>query len=1286
MLDYPDREDSNIDVVEDIPVDVPNILPTHPALQLDFDFIPSNDLGSDLDVSSPSGDRNKIFDPGICIEVESTRFLATLSPVIDTLIPFSSENDDKVFNHGVLASKEKSPSSLSHRGFKASKLFHQKSPMLIHGDNTPNLEARLFYSRLLVFLWFIVQDFPDCDDSRARGTGYAIMDKIKTKADKTKHEIEKSARIQVQRQDLGFIPSGNVVLSSTYVGKILGADQLLVILCYRYQESGIGYWILSMTISGSGVSMMGIRLNEVARRDRSFPQMEKLSSLLARLDIESSSFAKIEFVKPKQQEKTARKTINHVEENRQNIHTPRGNQRNWNNMMSQRLGSNFEMFNKACYVCESFDQLQNIVPRAVLMKSGLVSVNTARQVNTAHPKITVNSARPMTNLSKSTDSTVKWPIYKNTTFKNSNFNQRVNTVKDKNVNIVRPKAVVNAAKPKAVVNVVKGNNVNAVKASTCWVWKPKTKVLGHVFKHNSASIPKKGNPQMDLQDQGVIDSGCSRHMTGNMSYLTDYEEIDGGYVAFGGNPKGGKITGRDETSDILKSFITRVENLIDQRVKVIRCDNGTKFKNKEMNQFYERKGIKREFSVARTPQQNRVAKRKNRTLIEAGRTMLGKFDGKVDEGFFVGYSIKSKAFRVFNSRTRIVEENMHVQFSENTPNIAGSGPIWLFDIDAIINTYKDYILLPLWITDPSFSQNSKSSPDDGFKPSGDDKKVTEELGKEGGYPSKDCEGIDQEKEDNVNITNNVNVASINEVNAVGGKTSIDLPLDLNMPLLEDIVYSDDDEYVGVEADMNNLDAFMHVSPIPTTRVLKDHPFSKEQTIKTFKTACLLAFYHRKNPKRLCGVPMDVKSDFLYVEKALYGLHQAPRAWYETLSTYLLDNEFQKGTLDKTLFIRRDKGDILLVQVYVDDIIFCSTKKSLCIEFEKMMHKKFQMSSMGELTFFLGLQVKQKEDGIFISQDKYVTEILKKFSFTDVKTASTPMETQKPLLKDEDGEEVDVHLYRSMIGSLMYLTSSRPDIMFAVCACARYQVNPKVSHLYAVKRIFRYLKGQPKLGLWYPKDSPFDLVAYTDSDYAGASLDRKSTTGGCQFLGCRLISWQCKKQTVVANSTTEAEYVAASSCCGQVLWIQNQLLDYGDSNEKKLIQMIKIYTDKNVADLLTKAFDDEWNGMLRMKLELVLASLTTAGLLLLKKVNAVRHNLLLPVQVNDVEVADQKFADSHNMVVALEKPAESDGFEQIVDFLNAHTIKYALTINPTIYTSCIEQFWATAKVKTVNGEK
>ncbi|GKA08741.1 uncharacterized mitochondrial protein-like protein [Tanacetum coccineum] len=192
---------------------------------------------------------------------------------------------------------------------------------------------------------------------------------------------------------------------------------------------------------------------------------------------------------------------------------------------------------------------------------------------------------------------------------------------------------------------------------------------------------------------------------------------------------------------------------------------------------------------------------------------------------------------------------------------------------------------------------------------------------------------------------------------------------------------------------------------------------------------------------------------------------------------------------------------------------------MCTEYEDIMHKKFQMSSMGELTFFLGLQVKQKKDGIFISQDKYVADILKKFDLSSAKIANTPIETHKDLNKDEEADDVNVHLYQSMIGSLMYLTASRPDIMFAVCACARFQVTPKVSHLHAVKRIFKYLKGQPKLGLWYHKDSPFDLEAYSDSDYTGASLVRKSTIGGCQFLGRRLISWQCKKQTVVANSTT-----------------------------------------------------------------------------------------------------------------------------------------------------------------------
>ncbi|GKA08701.1 ribonuclease H-like domain, reverse transcriptase, RNA-dependent DNA polymerase [Tanacetum coccineum] len=383
--------------------------------------------------------------------------------------------------------------------------------------------------------------------------------------------------------------------------------------------------------------------------------------------------------------------------------------------------------------------------------------------------------------------------------------------------------------------------------------------------------------------------------------------------------------------------------------------------------------------------------------------------------------------------------------------------------------------------------------------------------------------------------------------------------------------------------------------------------------------------------------MDVKSAFLYgniteevyvkqppgfedpahphkvyrVVKALYGLHQAPRAWYERLSTFLLKHGYRRGAIDKTLFIKKDRRDIMLVQVYVDDIIFGSTKSSMVKDFEELMQKEFKMSSMGELTFFLGLQVKQSNAGIFLSQDKYVKDILNKFDFRTIKPASTPIEAHKSLGKDEEGEDVDVHLYRSMIGCLMYLTASRPDIMFAVCLCARFQVTPKVSHLHAVKRIFRYLKHQPNLGLWYPKDSPFHLEAFSDSDYAGDNHDRRSTSGGCQYLGRRLVSWQCKKQTIVAISSTEAEYVAAASCCAQVLWMQNQLLDYGfnfmnteihidnesticivrnpvfhsktkhiqirhhfirDCYEQRLINVVKVHTDDNVADLLTKGFD------------------------------------------------------------------------------------------------------------------
>ncbi|GJX24688.1 hypothetical protein Tco_0230984 [Tanacetum coccineum] len=265
-----------------------------------------------------------------------------------------------------------------------------------------------------------------------------------------------------------------------------------------------------------------------------------------------------------------------------------------------------------------------------------------------------------------------------------------------------------------------------------------------------------------------------------------------------------------------------------------------------------------------------------------------------------------------------------------------------------------------------------------------------------------------------------------------------------------------------------------------------------------------------------------------------------------------------------------------------------------------------------------------------------------------------MDTETPLLKDSDGDDVDVYLYRSMIGSLMYLTSSRPDIMFAVCACARFQLTPKVSHSYSVKRIFRYLKGKLKLGLWYPRDSLFDLVAYSDSDYAGVSIDRKSTTGGCQFLGCRLISWQCKKQTAVATSSTKAEYVAAASCYGQV-GDEAVYKELGDRMER--------------AATTTSSLEAEQDSDAQTRFE---AASKQSNDPPLSRVNTLKSG-----------EDSMKLIELMAHYTTLSELSEgSEGFHQIIDFLSTSHIKFALTESPTIYVSLIEQFWQTAALSTI----
>nr|GFA91708.1 retrovirus-related Pol polyprotein from transposon TNT 1-94 [Tanacetum cinerariifolium] len=292
------------------------------------------------------------------------------------------------------------------------------------------------------------------------------------------------------------------------------------------------------------------------------------------------------------------------------------------------------------------------------------------------------------------------------------------------------------------------------------------------------------------------------------------------------------------------------------------------------------------------------------------------------------------------------------------------------------------------------------------------------------------------------------------------------------------------------------------------------------------------------------VDQDNPNHVYKLKKGLYGLKQAPRAWYDMLSSFLISQDFSKGSVDLTLFIHRNGNDLLLVQIYVDDIIFSASTPELCDLFSNLMCSKFKMSMMGKISFFLGLQISQSPRGIFINQSKYALESLKKYGFESCDPVDTPMVEKSKLDEDKEGKAVDPSHYRGMIGTLIYLTASRPDIQFAICMCARYQAWPTKKRVHAVKRIFRYLRGIVHRGLWYPKDSSIALKAFADADHAGCQDTRRSTSGSVQFLRERLISWLSKRQKSAAISSMEAEYIALSGCCAQILWMRSHFSDYG----------------------------------------------------------------------------------------------------------------------------------------------
>ncbi|GJR52539.1 putative ribonuclease H-like domain-containing protein [Tanacetum coccineum] len=903
-------------------------------------------------------------------------------------------------------------------------------------------------------------------------------------------------------------------------------------------------------------------------------------------------------------------------------------------------------------------------PRAVATKSGQMLVNvakqnspraaasisTARPVNTVAPKPNVNDALPTTYSYFKEHSLVRRAFNQKSATKTNNFNEKVNTARVNNVTTIGPKAVVSGAE---------GNGENAVKSLAYWIWRPTGNVIENAFKDNGSYMLKRFD-YVDLQ--GRLNR-CSRHMTGNKSFLIDYQEVDGGFVTFTGSPKGGKITGKgkirtgkldfkdvyfvkelkfnlfsvsqmcdkknnflftetgclvlspdfklldergltylfakatidesnlwhkrlghinfktmnklvkgnlvrglngfsrhmteqsflqisrvdgvfafaedlkeDETSGILKTFITGIEYQINHKVKIIRCDNETEFKNNDMNQFYGMKGIKKEFSVARTTQQNGVAERKNKTLIEVARTMLadsllpttfwaeavstacyvqnrvlvtkphnktpyellhgrppsisfmrpfgcpvtilntldplGKFDGKADEGFFVGYSINSKAFRVFNTRTRKVEENLHITFLENKPNVAGSGPDWLFDIDLLTNSMnyepvtagnqtnknagikdnvdavptQQYILLPLLYDSPQSLEDAVA--DDAGK------KTNEKPANEGERNGQEKEGGASNKEDDQNVqdfraaldnllvqqkegyANNTNRDSTvsPSVSAAGQSftNADDLPIDPLMPDLEDTtdllnsgIFSGayDDEDVSVENDLNNLKTTMNVSPIPTTRIHKVHP--NDQIIGDINLAT--------QTRRLTNISKE-HAMVSYINKLRRTNH---KDYQNCLFACFLSKRTQEDLPNGkraigTKWVFRNKKDErgivvrnkarLVAQGYTQEEM--DMKSAFLYGTIKEEVYVCQPPSFEDPQFLVKVyKVKQKDDGIFVSQDKYVADILKIFDFATVKTTSTLMVSNKALIKDAEAEDIDVHLYRSMIGSLMYLTAS-----------------------------------------------------------------------------------------------------------------------------------------------------------------------------------------------------------------------------------------------------------------------
>nr|GEY31818.1 hypothetical protein [Tanacetum cinerariifolium] len=765
----------------------------------------------------------------------------------------------------------------------------------------------------------------------------------------------------------------------------------------------------------------------------------------------------------------------------------------------------------------------------------------------------------------------------------------------------------------------------------------------------------------------IIDSGCSKHMTGNLKLLINFVEKFMGTVKFrndqiapifgyGDLVQGSVMINRVYYVEGLNYNLFSVGQFYDADLEVafrkstcyIRDLKGNdllkEFLNQTLHAYFASEGILHQTSVAQTPEQNGVVERRNRTLVEAARTMLSAAKVPLffwaeaiatacDACIFVGYSTQSRAYRVFNKRTRVIVESIHVNFDElpqmvsdhvssdpasecqsmaleydnlsprrqcqeNVPHVTET-VITSNELDLLFSLMFDELLNgSSQVVSKSSTVTTIDAPN--HQTNSENAQVVDDE-----FINIFCTLVEDRGETSSRHIDSSNMHTFYQRYPSKHRWTKDHPLEQVIGNPSQSVRTrrqleSDGKMCMFALTFDRLDVCELVdSPLCTNVInmkwLGKNKRDEENTVIQNKSCLVAKGYARKEGvdfeesfalvarleairlfiaydahKSFTVYQMDIKTAFLYgplkeevyvnqpdgfvdpfhpdkvyrLKKALYGLKQAPRAWYDELSNFLISKGFSKGSIDPTLFITKHEEDILLVQIYVDDIIFGSTNSKLSKRFEKLMHSKFEMSMMGELKFFLGIQINQSPRGIFINQAKYAQEILKKHGMTSCDSVGTPMAT-KHLDADLSGTPVDQMKYRSMVGALMYLTTSRPDIMHATCYCARYPAKPTEKHLTTVKRIFRYLKDTIHMGLWYSKDTDFELTTFSDLDHTGCLDSCKSTSGGIQFLGGdKLVSWSSKKQDCTSMSSAKAEYVSLSACCAQVLWMRTQLTDYG----------------------------------------------------------------------------------------------------------------------------------------------